>query len=116
MAGNNRRMLPDEAEKLLTELWLRLLTSDAPEPSRRELADFTRPVCEIARAAGLLPEELIVAVKRSWGSRHELRRPGQRRRLEEVLADVVTACIDEFYRVEPRAALEPARRDAPRRR
>ena len=116
MAGKDGRMLPDEAEQILTELWLRLLRSDAREPSRRELADFTRPVCAMARAAGLLPEELIVAVKKSWGSRHELRAPAQRRRLEEVLTDVITACIDEFYRVEPRAALEPAHRDARRQR
>ena len=116
MAGKDGRMLPDDAEHLLTELWLRLLRSDAREPSRRELADFTRPVCAMARAAGLLPEELIVAVKKSWGSRHELRAPAQRRRLEEVLTDVITACIDEFYRVEPRAALEPSHRDARRLR
>lgn len=99
-------MLPDQAETLLTELWRRMLLSDAQEPTRQEVAEFARPVCAIARAAGLLPEELIVAVKKSWNSRHELRPPGQRTRLEEVLNSVISACIEEFYRADPRPALE----------
>lgn len=70
------------------------------------------------RDGRMLPDEAeqLVAVKTSWRSRHELRPPGQRRRLEEVLSDVITACIDEFYRIEPRPALEPAHRDARRLR
>lgn len=106
MAYTSPRMLPEEAEKLLTELWRRLLMSDARDLSRREVSEFARPVCAIARAAGLLPEELIVAVKKSWNARHELRPPTQRRRLEEVLNGVISACIDEFYRVDARPAID----------
>ncbi|HKT09906.1 MAG TPA: hypothetical protein VJR24_18535 [Gemmatimonadaceae bacterium] len=106
MTTKNSRMLPDEADRLLTELWRRLLTGDAKELSRREVTEFARPVCAIARAAGLLPEELIVAVKQSWNSRHELRPPTQRRRLEHILASVISACIEEFYRVDARPSLE----------
>lgn len=100
------RMLPDEADRLLTELWRRLLMSDARDLTRREVSEFARPVCTIARAAGLLPEELIVAVKKSWNSRHELRPPTQRRHLEDVLNGVISACIEEFYRVDARPAFE----------
>ncbi|HEX6816371.1 MAG TPA: hypothetical protein VF102_11895 [Gemmatimonadaceae bacterium] len=102
MGGKASHALPDEADRLLAELWRRLLTDDARELSRREMSDFARPVCAIARSAGLLPEELIVAVKQSWNSRHELRAPTQRRRLEEVLSSVISACIEEFYRVDAR--------------
>ena len=106
MASKNTRMLPDEADRLLSELWRRLLTGDARELSRREVTEFARPVCAIARAAGLLPEELIVAVKQSWNSRHELRPPTQRRRLEDMLTGVISACIEEFYRVDARPSFE----------
>ena len=106
MSRKGSHMLPDEADKRLAELWHRMLTGDARELSRRELSDFTRPVCAIARAAGLLPEELIVAVKQSWNARHELRPPTQRRRLEDILNSVISSCIEEFYRVDGRPAFE----------
>lgn len=105
MAINSPRMLPDEAERLLAELWRRLLLSDARDLTRREVSEFARPVCAIARAAGLLPEELIVAVKKSWNTRHELRPPSHRRRLEDVLNSVISVCIDEFYRVDARPVM-----------
>ncbi|MGH7650069.1 MAG: hypothetical protein ACREND_18335 [Gemmatimonadaceae bacterium] len=105
MKRKSARTLPDGAETLLTGLWSRLLASDARPLTRPELSAFAQPVCAIARADGLLPEELIVAVKNSWKLRHEPCLPGDRPRLDRILTDVVSALIDGFYSVDERGGL-----------
>lgn len=96
------RSLPDEADRLLTELWRQLATSTG-EVEREDVAHRVRHVVTVARDAGFFPEQLIVAVKRSWSAQHELRMANQSEPSPEMLADVISACIAEFYGATVRA-------------
>lgn len=72
--------------------------------SVRELADFPgaavrrglRPVCKEAREGHVLVEQLLVLCKDVWRSLPEAQRL-RRDIADDVLARVITTCIDEFY-------------------
>ena len=109
--SGDSRPLPRRANDLLAHLWLQI-PADERLVNHDHLRSVARQVSQIARAAGLRPEELIIGVKESWIAREELRRPTKRQRAYGVLADLISLCIDEFYlaRYDP-----PSMHDAPDR-
>jgi hypothetical protein len=84
-----------DANDALAELW-RQLQLDDRVVSSDELKAVARRVSAAARTAGWRPEELIVAVKQSWQAR-EHNPPSGTHRLHELLNEVISLCIDEFY-------------------
>lgn len=93
--------LPAEASELLHQLWERLARSGIGDVERDELRRIARAVSDAAHRASLLPEQLIVAVKDSWGTHPVLLQPEERQEAQWVLTQVVTLCIHEFYRGAP---------------
>lgn len=62
------------------------------------LRDSMRRVCILAHARDLRPEQLLILVKQAW---FELPEPQRilRDHTGDVLARVITLCIDEYYAV-----------------
>lgn len=98
MSSNGERTLPREADHLLTELWRHVFTGDVHAVTDEEFHACLRRVSRLARAAGLLPEEMIVGLKASWSAHYEFRPVARADALRTILADVISVCIDEFYR------------------
>ena len=90
--------LPREAEWLLFELWRQVAESDESEISDRQLRMVARLVGICGRKAGMQAAELIIAVKDSWMAHPELNAT-DRQRIGWVLNEVISSCIDEFFRV-----------------
>lgn len=88
--------LPNAEKELLTALWSQAV-GDGQPISRDRLRLIARRVGRAAQDAGLLAEELIVAVKDTCTPPHELRDPSERHRLRWVLTETISLCIDEFY-------------------
>lgn len=93
--------LPADARELLHGLWDRLARSGIGVLEHEELRRIARVVSEGAHRASLLPEQLIIAVKESWGTHPSLLQPEERQEAQWVLAEVVSMCIHEFYRAAP---------------
>ena len=93
---NQQASLPPEANELLRELWGEI-HGEERQVSRERLRAVARQVSLCAMEKGLRPEELIIAVKESWMSPDGLTEPRERMRLQWVLADTISLCIDEFY-------------------
>ena len=66
-----------------------------------KLRDSIRRVCSLARTRAVTVERLVVMLKEAWWEMPEAERVLGHRR-DEVLARVVTLCIDEYF--EPRKA------------
>jgi len=62
-----------------------------------DLRDAIRVLCSEVHHDGLQAEQLIITVKQTWQSLPEVQRipPGTPR--NEILARIVTLCIEEFY-------------------
>ena len=91
----------------LVHLAVRQAVTGARSGVRRDdaLAECLRAVCSEGRDAGLRVEQLIIMIKQSWRSLAGAE--ALTHRVDELtLTDVVTRCIDEFYRASD---------DAPRR-
>ena len=91
------------AADALGKLWQRTFAVDATEPSRSELRDAARVIATASRAAGLLPEHLLVAVKESWAHGRPTSAEA-RERQRWVLTETISLCIGEYYDDAPPTA------------
>lgn len=68
-----------------------------PAMHNGDLRDAVRVLCSEIHRDGLRAEQLIVTVKQTWQSLPEVQRipPGAPR--NDVLARIITLCIEEFY-------------------
>ncbi|MFL5576721.1 MAG: hypothetical protein ACJ79S_12210 [Gemmatimonadaceae bacterium] len=81
-------------------------TGAAPADVRR-LVDL---LCGEARRAGLHAEQMLVTLKAAWRSIPEVYGSPRDRR-DELLDEIITACIEEFYHPDPRGQTAAARAD-----
>lgn len=88
--------LPPQAAESLHTLWHAALHQGSAVP-RDQVHNSARIVARAARACGLTPEQLLIAVKSSWARHTEFRRIEDRRDAQAVLADAVTACIQAYF-------------------
>lgn len=93
--------LPTGAESALGEYRNRLLLADTPLATRQQMRETASAVATVARRANLLPEELIIGIKNSWMRHESLGASAERHRLRWVLTEMISLCIDEYYRVAP---------------
>ena len=75
-----------------------LVAVERGRPLDDEVRAGLQLACDAARQQGLQAERVIVMVKKSWRDLTD-RRILQRRLTDEALSDVVTVCIDEYYRI-----------------
>ena len=107
--ADNLVSLPQPARELLADLWREVRGNDR-EITADRLHVVARRVILSAHQAGLQPEQLIIAVKASWSSQRGIQQASERQRLDWVLSEILTMCIEEFYRalgvtdLHPRAA------------
>lgn len=66
-------------------------------PSDGELRRAMRLVCDDARHRGLRAEQLIITFKQVWATLPEVRKVPRGAEREEMLARLVSMCINEFY-------------------
>jgi len=91
--------LPQSPQVELTMLWREALASFPTGVTRRHLCDVAKRVSADARAAGLRPEEMVVAIKESWAAHHDDLHPTRGRKLlQPMVTELITVCIEEFYR------------------
>jgi hypothetical protein len=91
--------LPQSPQSELTTLWREALETYPGEVTRRHLRDVARRVSADARAAGLRPEQLVVAIKESWAAHHDDAHPNPGRKLlQPMVTELISDCIEEFYR------------------
>jgi hypothetical protein len=93
---NGSSALSSDANELLDELWRYAHASHERDISRELLRTVARHVSLDAHRLGLRSEELIISLKQSWRV-DERRRAGERQRLQWVLSEMISTCIEEFY-------------------
>jgi hypothetical protein len=86
----------DALDALWSELRMVGVEGIRVEPLRPSVGRVT----VTARSVGLYPEKLLWLLKESWRSLPEVRRARNRHATEEVLARLVTMCIEEYYEVK----------------
>lgn len=94
--GSPADALPPQATESLDTLWHAALREGGVVP-REQVRRSARIVAHAARASGLTPEQLLIAVKTSWAQHTEFRPLEERRDFHAVLADAVTACIHAYF-------------------
>lgn len=104
--------LPEGAAEALASLWRRVLSRGSAGISREELRPVARHVSAAARACGMRPEHLLIAVKESWSTHAPFSGPEERHDTQWVLTEVVSLCIREFYRSPPAATGHASREHA----
>lgn len=97
--------LPDGAALRLHDLWMEVLRHRGGPVPRQQLNEAAIVVATEARAAAVLPEELLVAVKQSWAALPELRALEERHNAQATLTDFVSICISEFFQAGGGAAV-----------
>jgi hypothetical protein len=99
MRADHRPRLPRDAEIALNDVWSRTLASNGNDVDRQQLQRAARRVSISAHEAKLRPEEFVVAVKNSWSEcRGEWMRSIEHKRVEGVVSEMISCCIEEFYR------------------
>ncbi len=82
----------------LDQLWLTVLRSRAGVVSEPYLRDVARRVSTDAHQVGMLPEQLIIAVRDSWSlHRRAAIRLDKRYAFDGVVTEMISMCIEEFY-------------------
>lgn len=90
-------------DELLDRLWIALTYRRGETIPREQLRELVSIVSREARRCGMLPEQLVVAVKDSWKRHPKLRDAYSRHEALGTLADVVALCISEFFRTDEQA-------------
>src|ERR1700733_8327546 len=97
------RTIPESTIAALRELLVRMVR-DEPERNAEgavragdDVRRALRALCDDARAAGVRAEQLVIAIKQGWSSLHSDRPRARSDGPDELLNQVITLCIDEYY-------------------
>jgi hypothetical protein len=97
------RTIPESTIAALRELLLHMMR-DEPESDAEGMAhagenvrDALRNLCEDARHTHVRVEQLVIAIKQGWSSLHSERPRARSAGPDELLNQVITLCIDEYY-------------------
>ena len=101
-----RHGIPDSTISALRELFLRMIRAEMMqiEGSARAADDLGRTLtvlCADARRNNVRAEQLVIAIKQGWSSLHQERPRPRAAGPDELLNEVVSLCIDEYYADEP---------------
>jgi hypothetical protein len=97
------RTIPESTIAALRELLLRMLR-DEPQPNAEgtahagdEVRGALRELCDDARRNHVRVEQLVIAIKQGWTSLHSDHPRARSAGPDELLNQVITLCIDEYY-------------------
>lgn len=89
--------LPADAAATLDTLWSRLAVDGEPACDDQELTRVAQAVSGAARREGMMPEQVLIALKESWVASGALRLRPDRAALEPILSALVTRCIRAYF-------------------
>jgi hypothetical protein len=97
------RTIPESTIAALSVLLVRMARDEMP--LNAEVAVHTsddarhalRELCENARANRVRVEQLVIAIKQGWSSLHSDNPRSRSAGPDELLNQVITLCIDEYY-------------------
>jgi hypothetical protein len=103
-----RHNIPDSTISALRELFLRMIRAEMMEAQGAaqagdDLQQALTILCADARDNNVRAEQLVIAIKRGWASLHQERQRPRAAGPDELLNNVITLCIDEYYAGEPDA-------------
>jgi hypothetical protein len=95
------RTIPESTITALRELLLRML-HDEPQQSAHargseEVRLALRELCDDAHRNQVRVEQLVIAIKQGWTSLHSEHPRARSAGPDELLNQVITLCIDEYY-------------------
>jgi hypothetical protein len=97
------RTIPESTIAALRELLLRM-TREEPQSSAAgaahasdELRGALRDLCDDARRNEVRVEQIVIAIKQGWTSLHSDHPRSRSAGPDELLNQVITLCIDEYY-------------------
>lgn len=99
---NVRSSIPDSTIAALRELFLRMIRTesmraDGGARADDDARDALRVLCADARRHDVRAEQLVIAIKRGWSSLHQERSRPRTAGPDELLNNVISLCIDEYY-------------------
>jgi hypothetical protein len=96
-------IIPESTIAALRELLLRML-HDEPPPNSEEaghagedVRGALRDLCDEAHRNHVRVEQLVIAIKQGWTSLHSEHPRARSAGPDELLNQVITLCIDEYY-------------------
>jgi hypothetical protein len=97
------RTIPESTIAALRELLLRMIR-DEPQSDAEGMAHTgedvrgaLRELCDDAHRNHVRVEQLVIAIKQGWSSLHSERPRARSAGPDELLNQVITLCIDEYY-------------------
>jgi hypothetical protein len=97
------RTIPESTIAALRELLLRMMR-DESQPEAEGMAHAgvnaraaLRELCDDAHRNHVRVEQLVIAIKQGWSSLHSERPRARSAGPDELLNQVITLCIDEYY-------------------
>jgi hypothetical protein len=99
---NLRSSIPDSTISALRELFVRMVRAESTRTDDRvhddgDLRDALVMLCTDARRSDVRAEQLVIAIKQGWSSLHEERPRPRAAGPDELLNQIITLCIDEYY-------------------
>jgi hypothetical protein len=97
------RTIPESTIAALRELLLRMLREEPPPDSEApvqpgdEIRGALRDLCDDAHRNHVRVEQLMIAIKQGWLSLHSEHPRVRSAGPDELLNQVITRCIDEYY-------------------
>jgi hypothetical protein len=97
------RTIPESTITALRELLVRMVR-DEPQASAegvvragKEVRRALRELCDDARINRVPVEQLMIAIKQGWSSLHSDHPRTRAAGPDELLTQIITLCIDEYY-------------------
>ncbi len=97
------RTIPESTIAALRELLVRMV-GDEPERNAEgalraggDVRRALRVLCDDARANCIRVEQIVIAIKQGWSSLHSEHPRARSAGPDELLNQVITLCIDEYY-------------------
>jgi hypothetical protein len=101
------RIIPESTIAALRELLLHMMRDEPPSDAEamahpgEDVRGALRNLCDDAHRNHVRVEQLVIAIKQGWTSLHSERPRARSAGPDELLNQVITLCIDEYYaRVE----------------
>jgi len=99
---NLRSSIPDSTISALRELFVRMIRAESTRTDDRvhddrDLRDALVMLCTDACRNGVRAEQLVIAIKQGWSSLHQERPRPRAAGPDELLNQIITLCIDEYY-------------------
>jgi hypothetical protein len=97
------RTIPESTIVALRELLLRMMRDEAQPDAEgmvhlgEDVRGALRNLCDDARRNYVRVEQLVIAIKQGWSSLHSERPRARSAGPDELLNQVITLCIDEYY-------------------